>query len=228
MDSLALRELTLHYKPDPETIRQLKDITLIALVGPSAVGKTTIIEYLTKEDPKIHRVLVDTSREPRTSETQGVDYDFRKKSDMIADMQKGRYAQILYSFNGELYGTRPTAYGNSGFAVMSIRASVVPVFRSLPFKKVKIICIIPPDYETWQQRMQAHDFRPNQMGERLREAKESLSFAYNDHETQLLMNDDLNFACKMCMDLVKDKRLSADELENQRYAKLAIDDVLSA
>ncbi len=220
--------MTEEYEADQKILAPLRDIILIALVGPSAVGKTTIIEYLVRTDPGIHRVLVDTSRAPRPGEKQGTNYDFRKKTDMIDDMEHGKYAQILYSFNGELYGTRPSGYGKNKFAVMSIRASVVPDFRKLPFKKVKVICVVPPDYESWQQRMQAHGFRPDQMGERLREAKESLSFAYRDKDSQLLMNEDLNVTCEMCMDLVKEKKLNAVELENQHYAKLAIDDVLSA
>ncbi len=228
MDNAELRALTNNYKPGPETVEALRDITLIALVGPTAAGKTTLIKYLIDNDPSIHRVVSDTSRPPRPDETQGVDFNFRTKEEMLTDIQKGVYVQAVYSFSESFYGTRADSYGKSGSAVIAIRASVVPIFRSLPFKGVKVVCVVPPDFESWQQRMQSHHFKQVDIAERMREAKESLSFAYNDPEAQLLMNEDLQFASQMFLDIVNDKPLSVDQLGNQRQAKFAIDDILSA
>src|ERR1700753_3987534 len=128
MNAAELRELIATYQPKQETLDSLKDITLVALVGPTAVGKTTLIEYLVKQDPAMFRILSDVSRPPREGERQGIDYNFRTQDEMIEDLKKGQYIQIVLSTNGDLYGTRPASYGKTGFAVMSIWAAVVPMF----------------------------------------------------------------------------------------------------
>ena len=46
MDNAELRTLTNNYKPGQQTVEALRDITLIALVGPTAAGKTTLIKYI--------------------------------------------------------------------------------------------------------------------------------------------------------------------------------------
>lgn len=111
--------------------------------------------------------------------------------------------------------------------MMSIYASVVEIFRKLPFKEVKVICIVPPNYDTWQQRIQAHHFTSGDYVGRMREARESLEFANTDAHVELLMNDDLDFACQMCMDLAHGKTLTAAQQANQQAAKAAIEEILS-
>lgn len=44
--------------------------------GPSGVGKDTLLEAWTKEDPRVERVVAYTTRAPRPGETDGVDYHF--------------------------------------------------------------------------------------------------------------------------------------------------------
>lgn len=73
---------------------------IIALVGASGCGKTTIAEELTK-DGELVKVVTDTTREPRKNEVDGVDYNF-------IDEKKFRHEDYLEStyYAGNYYGTR--------------------------------------------------------------------------------------------------------------------------
>ena len=56
---------------------KLKDMNPIVLVGPSGVGKSTLIARLIKEFPDFFGFSVShTTRAPRPSETNGVNYHF--------------------------------------------------------------------------------------------------------------------------------------------------------
>lgn len=70
---------------------------LIVLVGPSGSGKTTLGDELTKKGyPKL---VTTTTRQPRSGEVDGVDYYFKKETDLDPD---DFVEQTIY--NGNLYG----------------------------------------------------------------------------------------------------------------------------
>lgn len=49
---------------------------LVVLVGPSAVGKSTVVRRLREELPELHFSVSATTRAPRPGETDGRDYHF--------------------------------------------------------------------------------------------------------------------------------------------------------
>ena len=50
---------------------------ILAISGPAAVGKTTICDRLISDFAgSIHRLVTATTRKPRVTETDGVDYYF--------------------------------------------------------------------------------------------------------------------------------------------------------
>ena len=51
----------------------------VVFVGPSGVGKTTIVEELLKRVPKSARLITTTTRLPRPNEKNDVDYYFLSK-----------------------------------------------------------------------------------------------------------------------------------------------------
>jgi guanylate kinase len=172
-------------------------------------------------------VISDVSRPPRKGEVHGMDYNFRSQADMVDDLQNGLYAQIVLSINGDLYGTRPSNYGDGSFAVIGVWAAAVSMFRALHFKEVKVIYVVPPDYDTWQQRVRTHQFTPEEYIRRMQEAKQSLDFATTDKDVQLVMNDDLSLACHRCMDITKSKSLTAPQLASQQQTEHVIKEILS-
>ena len=130
-----LQKLQHSYKANAAVRAQLAGIELVALVGPTGVGKTTIIEKL-----GIPYVPSDVTRPKRSNENNGHEYFFRNDYfQILDDIKNGLYAQFLVSNGGEFYGTRASSYPTEGKAVMAIIASAIPTFKSLGFKKVILI-----------------------------------------------------------------------------------------
>lgn len=227
MELSALQDIIRDYSPRPKVLGELKDISLVALVGPTAVGKTTLIKNLVDRDTKISRVVSETSRDPRGDERLGVDYIFRSQEEMIVNIKKRHYVQALISVYGVIYASQPSNFGDSGIAIMSVQSWVVHTFRSLPFKTVKVICVVPPDYDTWQKRIKSHNFSSQNFAKRMQEARQSLEFSQIDKNSQLLMNDNLGEAVNILSDLVHRRKLNDASLQNQRAAKIAAESILS-
>ena len=77
---------------------------LIALSGPSGVGKSTVVARLRQQQPQIWQSVSVTTRPPRPGEIDGREYFFVSERDfdaMVADRRLLEWAQ----FAGNKYGT---------------------------------------------------------------------------------------------------------------------------
>jgi guanylate kinase len=184
------------------------------------------MQYVLANDPNIHLTLTDVSRQPRPGEQDGVDYYFHSRADMLAGMRRGVYVQVAPTVNGDIYASRAASYTVDGCAIMAIIADAMPVLRSLPFRQIRTICIVPPSYEAWQLRIAAHHFTKQETIRRLQEARRSLLFAAEDKQSKLLMNDELASSCDMFLHLVQGTSLTRQEQQNQEQGRRAVPTVL--
>lgn len=189
-------KLQASYQPSEEVRQEISDVTLIAIVGPTGVGKTTLIEKM-----KIPNVLSDVSRDPRPDEKNGRDYHFRTDYlQVISDIKQGLYTQFLVSNNGEFYGTRCASYPESGLCTMAVLASALPVFREIGFKKVIPIYIMPPSYVEWMRRIGG--VRTKDLLARIGEARQSILTALDDGEYHFVLNDTVESALTDIQDII--------------------------
>lgn len=182
------------YHPSEETLRKLRGVIFIAIVGPTAAGKTTLMNAAAARDPRFHVVHNNTSREPREYEQEGAEYHFADRAEMEARISRGEFVQVAPSLFGDLYGTAPEDYGRSGLSMLPVVAGAMPVFRALPFKALRTLFVVPPDYQTWHERIVGHGFSAEQLTRRLREAEQSLVFGLEDEAAELLISGDLLYA----------------------------------
>jgi guanylate kinase len=78
---------------------------LITISGPSGVGKDVLMRALTDRDPRLQRIVTATSRPPRRSEVDGVDYFFFGKDEferLIANGELAEYADVHGDYKGVL------------------------------------------------------------------------------------------------------------------------------
>ena len=186
----TLPELAKNYKPATEALEQLRAVTLLMVIGPSGVGKTTLVNKLS-----IPYVPSDTTRPIRPHEASGKDMYFLTDYDkVVSDINTGEFVQVAIGASGDLYATRASSYPASGLAVMPVMADVVPIFRGLGFASTTTIFVVPPSFDEWMRRMDSHKLTDEQLQKRLAEAKRSLSFALHDPETHFILNDTIENA----------------------------------
>jgi guanylate kinase len=176
------------YKANDQVLAQLSHLTLIAVVGPTGAGKSTVVR-----SSGLPFVIGDTTRAPREGEIQGRDYNFRTDfSNLLAEVERGDFVQVVVQRETEIYGTRASSYPASGVVVMSVLASVLQNFRDIGFSTVLPVYIVPPSHTEWMRRISAH--RDKDLEARLMEAKVSLHAALTDPSYVFILNDNLNSA----------------------------------
>src|SRR4051812_162702 len=214
------------YRPAPEVLKRLEQVTFAAVVGPTAVGKTTLIRQALRREPSLHMVLNNTSRDARPDEREGIDYRFETRASMEERIAHHEFVQVAPNLFGDLYATAAEDYPSDGVCVLPVLADAMPVFRSLPFKSVRSVYILPPDWETWQQRIVQHQFNTDKLMQRLVEGKRSLQYALDDVDTQFVINGDLPTAVEDFITLAFGRPMSERLQADQQKAKELVRNLL--
>ena len=78
---------------------------LFLIVGPSGVGKGTVIALLKEDHPEFEYPISATTREPRPGEKDGVVYHFVTKAEFEEMIKKDKLLEYAIVHNKEYYGT---------------------------------------------------------------------------------------------------------------------------
>lgn len=208
------------YKPNSIVLEGLSNVDFVAVVGPTAVGKTTLIEEAMKQDARLHLVRVTTSRIPRPDEEDGKDYHFRTKSEMEKQIQAGAFVQVAPTVFGDLYATRPEDYSNNGLSLMAVIADAMPTFLALPFRRIRQIFILPPSWAVWQERLNTRQFTPEKLKARMKEAETSLEYALKTPDLVFVVNDNMAIAVKALNACLQDESNNKAEEGKELASKL--------
>jgi guanylate kinase len=213
-----LKQIVSNFIPHKKELEKLKSVSLVMIVGPSGVGKTSVARA------SGHPIVIgDTSRKIREGEKEGVEYHFRSTEDMLKDAREGKYLQIVLGPSGDLYATRISSFSETGAAIFTIIAEEVPNMRRMPFKKTITTYIAPPSYEDWAKRIKTHDLTEKQLKGRLAEARSSLQFGLNDKETHPILNDDLKKATAQFQSVIDGKT----DQHRENKARQALREILN-
>lgn len=222
MNDSQLKKLVDSYQPNDEVRQMMQRINLLATVGPSASGKTTIMNKLVQESKHVHFVLDETSRAPRKNEIQAVDFLFRSRENILEDLKRGDLVQVALGPNGDLYCTRPTSYPHLGIGIIALVPAAVKEFRKLPIGSLKTAFIVPKSFKAWmgwfEKQAQDSGWSEQQRNGRLAEAKLSHEFAIHDKEINFVLNDDINKATRRLLQICEGKAPS-DEAKARIVAK---------
>ena len=213
-----------YINPDlPERQRRLGRITLMAVIGPTASGKTTLINRLMERKPgDFHKIVGYTSRPPRSGEIDGVDYHFAEKEQMSEMLNNGEFLQLETLPSGDIYGTTFESYLSSKPNIFTVAAQAMPNFREYGFYSVKPVFVVPDGLSEWNRRILAQGITSAQLPKRLEEAKESFEFALSDGLTKFILNDFIDDAVDRFVQAKDEKEIWLEEIA-RASAKIIFD-----
>lgn len=153
---------------------------LITLTGPSGSGKSTI-ERMLVDKYGIKRAISHTSREPRMSEQNGVDYYFVGKEILMTMFNEGKLAEFI-EYNGNLYGVSVDEILKSQVIVIEPHG-LKQVKEKMKDKKHIISVYLNIDEDTMKQRMKQRGESLEKIELRIKNDKEHFSnINYNDYD----------------------------------------------
>lgn len=132
-----------------KVIGNIKPGLLFILSAPAGTGKTTLMQMITKEFPSVIASISFTTRPPRGSEVNGVDYHFVSEEEFLQKIKHGDFLEYVQLY-GHYYGTskkwveEKLAQGNhvllvidtQGAALLKEKVDAISVFLSPPSLEV--------------------------------------------------------------------------------------------
>jgi guanylate kinase len=168
---------------------------LFIVSAPSGAGKTTIVEKLVEEMPRLRMSRSYTSRAARAGECDGVDYNFVTRVHFEAMIAAGDFLEWADVF-GNLYGT----CASDTERLLSDGSDVVLVIDVQGARQVRslrpgatTIFVMPPSYQILEQRLRGRS-KDSEAAilRRLQVAREEVaSFSEYDY---IVINDELTAA----------------------------------
>lgn len=197
------------YRPPTHAEDVIKNAKIALLVGISGAGKDTIKQELLKQ-PGFSEIVSHTTRAPRENvgvlEVDGRDYHFIDVATAEAMLENGEFIEAKL-VHGTVYGTSIQEVATAsaeGVAVTDIDVQGVSEYKQVS-QAVLAIFIVPPDYETWKQRLRQRyaseeEFMrewPKRRNSAIAELTKALEVPYY----HFVINDDLARAVEVTADI---------------------------
>lgn len=159
-----------------ESTHVIADKHLVMLIGPTAVGKSTVMNAVVAQDNEFKRVLGFTTRPPRSNDEPG-QYRYMSHQTVEELIAAGQVLQhVVNPANGHVYGTTGADYPGR-YNVKDTLSRAVADFRQLPFESTRVISLTVPA-GPWHQWLDMRYPEPStERTMRLREAKESIEWS---------------------------------------------------
>lgn len=181
---------------------------LIIFAAPSGSGKSTIINWLMKEHAELnmHFSISCTSRAPRGTEKNGVEYFFLSPEDFRQKISNDEFVEYEEVYKDRFYGTLKSQVDKQLEAGENVVFDV-DVHGAMNIKKAYgtqaiSIFIQPPSIEELRRRLEGRGTdAPEVIEQRIARADYELSFA-SKFDT-VVVNDDLEEAKKATLEKIQ-------------------------
>lgn len=128
---------------------------LFIISAPSGTGKSTIVAELRNRIENIGYSISHTSRKPRTTEIDGVDYYFIGREKFEEMINSGAFAEWAEVYN-DLYGTSFSVLNDQMESGLDVLLDIdVQGAKSIKdnYKNAVLIYVLPPSIETLEARL---------------------------------------------------------------------------
>ncbi len=179
---------------------------LIIFSAPSGSGKSTIINYLLQQSLRLRFSISATSRAPRGTEKNGVEYYFLTPEEFKARIAKGDFLEYEEVYTDKFYGTLKSEVErilNEGdnviFDVDVVGGCNIKRFYG---DRALSVFIQPPSIEELRKRLVGRGTdTPEVIKSRIAKAEYELSFA--DKFDTVVINDDLETAKAKALQVIQ-------------------------
>lgn len=187
----------------------MKKGRLIIFSAPSGSGKSTIVQWLMKEHPelKLYFSISCTSRAPRGTEQNGVEYFFLTPEEFKEKIANDEFLEYEEVYENRFYGTLKAQVEHQREAGQNVVFDV-DVKGGANIKKfygdeALSLFIQPPSVEELRRRLEGRGTdTPEAIAERLAKAEYEMTFA--PQFDRIIVNDDLETAKQETLKVVKD------------------------
>ena len=168
---------------------------LLIVSAPSGAGKTTLVERLVGETPRLTMSRSYTSRPARPGETDGVDYNFVTRARFEAMAKAAAFLEWAELF-GNLYGTsaadteRVLEAGRDVVLVIDVQGARQVRRRG---GEVLTVFVMPPSYAVLEQRLRGRSQDSEEAIQRRLEVARSEVAAFTEYDF-IVINDEVDAA----------------------------------
>lgn len=174
------------------------DNKLIILTAPSGAGKTSITRFLISKFPSLCFSVSATTRSPRGTEKDGVEYYFISVEAFHEKIQADAFIEWEMVYEGKYYGTlkseleRIWQEGKTPVLDIDVKGAI-HVQEQLEGQCLSIF-IEPPSIEELKRRLKSRGTESAEsLATRINKASYELSFRH--HFNRVIVNDHLEKAC---------------------------------
>jgi len=172
---------------------------IIIITAPSGAGKTSITHYLLRTFPQLAFSISVATRKPRGFEKDKVDYYFVSEKEFQKKIQQDEFVEWEMVYEGKYYGTlkselrRIWDLGKIPLLDIDIKGAI-HVQKQYPKNSLSIF-VDPPSVQELKKRLES---RGTESKESLqaRVNKASFEISFKQSFNRIIVNDDLNRACK--------------------------------
>lgn len=177
-----------------DLLGNLEEGKFFVVSAPAGTGKTTLVKKLVDEFPCVKTTVSFTTREPRTGEIDGVDYQFISREKFQKKIEKQDFLEYIELY-GDFYGTslkdieKLQKLGHHVVLVIDTQGGI----KLKKMLEATLIFIMPPSIEELSSRLTKRKTENEEViKKRLEWAKHEIADA--KHYDYIIVNDNLKTA----------------------------------
>ena len=187
---------------------------LFIVSAPSGFGKSTLVNQILGEMPDLAFSFSFTTRKPRGSERDGVEYHFvsdKVFEMMITEDQFIEYARVFDHYYGTARSTVETACAEGKDVILDIDTEGATQVRNRVPDAVSIF-ILPPSYSALKTRLERRgEDKEETILKRLRWASQAEIYRYRDYDF-VIVNEDVTVSVSLMKSIISAERCRKERL----------------
>jgi guanylate kinase len=181
---------------------------IIIITAPSGAGKTSITRYLLRTFPdKLTFSISAATRQKRDHEKDGVDYHFMSVDEFKEKIQRNSFIEWEMVYEGKYYGTLKSEihriWKEEKVPLLDIDVQGALHVQQEHRNRCLSLFIEPPSVDELKKRLSGRGTETAESIE-TRINKASYEISFKEHFDKIIVNDNLERACKEAEEIVAD------------------------